>query len=143
MNYYLKALKNYTVFSGRATRSEFWYFVLFSAFFSITALILDNTLGTTFRIDTIYGPIPRFYQYGYIYLAYGLFILLPSLAIYIRRLHDVGKSGWFLFISLIPLVGAIWLLVLLCTDSEANDNEYGPNPQTENVEKSYTISETN
>jgi uncharacterized membrane protein YhaH (DUF805 family) len=72
-----------------------------------------------------FGPSP----YGYITILYYFFILIPSLAVFVRRLHDVGKSGWFILISLIPLVGAIWLLVLVLTDSDTGDNEYGPNPK--------------
>ncbi len=69
------------------------------------------------------------FPYGYVYAIYGLAVLLPSLGVSIRRLHDVGKSGWFLLIALIPLIGAIWLLVLFCTDSQAGVNKYGPNPK--------------
>ncbi|HEY5408911.1 MAG TPA: DUF805 domain-containing protein [Ginsengibacter sp.] len=127
MNYYLKALKNYAVFSGRARRSEYWYFALFNFIFSIVAIILDHLIGSTFTFDTVNGAVVS--PYGYIYLLYALFVLIPSLAVAVRRLHDVGKSGWFMFISLIPLVGAIWLLVLFCTDSIPGPNEYGLNPK--------------
>ena len=72
-----------------------------------------------------FGPSP----YGYITILYYFFILIPSFAVLVRRLHDVGKSGWFILISLIPLVGAIWLLVLVLTDSDTGDNAYGPNPK--------------
>ncbi|MCU0327281.1 MAG: DUF805 domain-containing protein [Spirosomaceae bacterium] len=69
-------------------------------------------------------------QYGvFLVVIYALGIIVPSLAIVVRRLHDVGKSGWFYFISLIPIIGPIWLLVLLCTDSEAGVNKWGPNPK--------------
>ncbi len=126
MKYYLKALQNYTEFSGRSTRSEYWFFVLFNFIFAITAMIIDNILGTTFKMDTINGAM--IIPYGYIYLLYALAVFLPSLALTVRRLHDVGKSGWFILIGLIPIVGAIWLLVLMVTDSDPRDNEYGSNP---------------
>jgi uncharacterized membrane protein YhaH (DUF805 family) len=126
MKYYLKALQNYTVFSGRSTRSEYWFFILFNFIFAIVAMIIDNIIGTTLKMDTINGAINI--PYGYIYLLYALAVFLPSLALTVRRLHDVGKSGWFILIGLIPIVGAIWLLVLMVTDSDPRDNEYGPNP---------------
>jgi uncharacterized membrane protein YhaH (DUF805 family) len=127
MNYYLNALRNYALFSGRARRSEYWYFVLFNAIFSLLAGVLDHLLGTSFIINTINGPID--FYYGYCYLVYALIVFLPSLAVLVRRLHDVGKSGWFFLISLIPIVGAIWLLVLLFTDSVEGLNKYGLNPK--------------
>lgn len=127
MNYYLNALKNYAIFSGRARRSEYWYFALFNLIFAIVAMMLDKAFATSFTIQTTAGPINLFY--GYVYIIYALFVLLPSLAILVRRLHDVGKSGWFVLITLIPLVGSIWILVLLCTDSVPGKNQYGFNPK--------------
>lgn len=126
MKYYLKVLKNYAVFSGRARRSEYWYFVLFNLIFALVAMGIDNVLGTTFKMDPAYGmDLP----YGYIYVAYSLAVFIPGLAVSVRRLHDVGKSGWFFLIILIPLIGAIWLLILYCTDSQPGPNKYGPNPK--------------
>lgn len=127
MNYYLNVLKNYATFSGRARRSEYWYFALFNLIFAFVAMFLDRILGTTFTINTISGPIDL--GYGYFYLLYGLAVLLPGLAVLVRRLHDVGKSGWFFFIALIPLVGIIWILILLFTDSVPSQNKYGLNPK--------------
>ena len=127
MKYYLNVLKNYATFSGRARRSEYWYFALFNVIFAVAAMILDKALGTNFTVETAAGPINLFY--GYVYVLYLLFIFLPSLAVLVRRLHDVGKSGWFVLISLIPLVGSIWILVLLCTDSIPGQNQYGLNPK--------------
>jgi uncharacterized membrane protein YhaH (DUF805 family) len=127
MNYYFNVLKNYAIFSGRARRSEYWYFVLFNIIFAFVAIMLDKVFSTSFVVQTANGPVNLFY--GYIYIIYNLFVLLPALAVLIRRLHDVGKSGWFVFISIIPLVGPIWLLVLLFTDSIPGKNEYGLNPK--------------
>ena len=129
MNYYLSVLKNYATFTGRARRSEYWYFVLFNMIFSIVALIIDYFLGTTINIEQSNGYSSLSIHIGYINLLYGLAMFLPGLAVLVRRLHDVGKSGWFIFICLIPLVGAIWLLVLLCTDSKSGSNQFGPNPK--------------
>jgi len=119
MNWYLKVLKNYAVFSGRARRKEYWMFVLFNMIFAIVAIILDNILGTA--IEGI--------GYGLFYILYCLAVLIPSFAVFVRRLHDTGKSGWFFFIGLIPIIGIIWLLVLMCTDGNAGENEYGADPK--------------
>lgn len=119
MNWYLKVIKNYVGFSGRARRKEYWMYTLFSLIFYIIAAILDNILGTA-----IQGV-----GYGLFYILYLLATLLPSLAVAIRRLHDVGKSGWMIFISIIPIIGAIWLLVLMVMDSKPGENKYGPNPK--------------
>ncbi|MEO5502076.1 MAG: DUF805 domain-containing protein [Ginsengibacter sp.] len=127
MQYYLDALKNYAKFSGRARRSAYWYFVLFNFIISIVAAIIDNLLGTTIKLESAQGMMPL--PYGYIYFIYAFLMIIPGLALSVRRLHDVGKSGWFIFIALIPLVGAIWLLVLFCTDSVPGANKYGPNPK--------------
>lgn len=127
MNYYLNALKHYAIFSGRARRSEYWYFALFNVIFSLAAILLDHALGTTFKFDTFNGTINS--PYGYCYLIYILAVFLPGLSVLVRRLHDVGKSGAFVFISFIPIAGAIWLLVLLFTDSVSGSNEYGLNPK--------------
>jgi uncharacterized membrane protein YhaH (DUF805 family) len=113
--YYLDVLKNkYADFNGRARRSEYWYFALFNILCIIPVALISSLLGS-------FGAI-------LIVLAY-IAILVPSIAVLVRRLHDVGKSGWFYFIALIPLIGGIWLLVLLCTDSNPGANEYGPNPK--------------
>lgn len=119
MSWYIAVIKKYAVFSGRARRKEFWWFALFNWIFMIVAMILDNVLGTT--IQNL--------NYGLFYFVYSLAVLIPSLAAGIRRLHDVGKSGWWLFISLIPLVGDIWLIVLVATDSQPGGNQYGLNPK--------------
>jgi uncharacterized membrane protein YhaH (DUF805 family) len=120
MNWYLQVLKKYGQFSGRARRQEFWMFFLFNWIFIIVAIIIDNIAGTT---------IEDFFPYGLFYFLYVIPIIIPGLAVTVRRLHDVGKSGWFYFIILIPLVGAIWLLILFCTEGVAGLNEYGDNPK--------------
>lgn len=136
MNWYLLVLRNYTKFSGRARRTEYWMFALFNCLFLLLASILDKILGTNF--DTIFGihltmetqPISlHILPPGYIGLIYALVVMIPSLAITVRRLHDLGKSGWMLLISLIPILGAIYLFVLLVTDSNLGPNQYGENPK--------------
>jgi uncharacterized membrane protein YhaH (DUF805 family) len=120
MKWYLKVLKQYADFNGRARRTEFWMFILFNMLFAFGAMVLDNLLGLKFN-----EQIP----YGYIYLLYGLAVFIPGIAVAVRRLHDVGKSGWFYFIVFIPIIGAIWLIILFATDGTPGSNEYGINPK--------------
>ena len=120
MNWYLKVLKQYADFSGRARRTEYWMFTLFNLIFAIVAMVLDNLLGLKFN-----EQIP----YGFMYMLYGLAVFIPGLAVAVRRLHDVGKSGWWLLIAFIPLIGAIWLIVLYATEGTRGNNEYGPDPK--------------
>jgi uncharacterized membrane protein YhaH (DUF805 family) len=120
LQWYKKVVfENYSNFKGRARRSEYWYFALMNLIILIVAAVLDNVLGLTF------GELP----YGYLYVAFALAVFIPGLAVAVRRLHDVGKSGWFYFIVLIPLIGAIWLLVLFFTEGDRGENQYGPDPK--------------
>lgn len=116
MNYYRAVLNKYAEFSGRAQRAEYWYFVLFNFLIGLGLTVVGSiifTKGVGQGLNTLYS----------------LAVLIPSLAVGVRRLHDIGKSGWWLFLMLIPLVGPIWLLVLMVTDSNPGDNKYGPNPK--------------
>jgi len=119
MNWYLKCLKQYADFSGRARRKEYWMFILFYYIFAFIAMIIDNVIGVA---------SPEL-GYGIIYVLYALVMFIPYIAVSVRRLHDVGKSGWMFFILLIPIIGAIWFLVLLVTDSNPGENPYGTNPK--------------
>ena len=120
MNWWLAAMKKYVDFSGRARRKEYWMFALFNFIFAIVAIILDNIFGTA--IENV--------GYGIFYSLFALAVFLPSLAVLVRRLHDVGKSGWFMLISLIPIIGGIWLLILMVTDGQPGENKYGANTKT-------------
>lgn len=111
-------LSKYVDFSGRARRSEFWYFVLFTFLVGIVASILDSILGTDY--DTSGGLINT--------LA-SLALLLPSLAVAVRRLHDIDRSGWWILLGIIPIVGWIIVIVWYCTDTKPGDNQYGPDPK--------------
>jgi uncharacterized membrane protein YhaH (DUF805 family) len=110
-------LAKYADFSGRARRSEFWYFVLWTFLVSLVASILDSILGTRWGSGS-----------GLIETVCGLALLLPSLAVGARRLHDSSRSGWWLLIGLIPCVGFIVLLIFFVQDSHP-DNQYGPSPK--------------
>ncbi|KAA0548517.1 DUF805 domain-containing protein [Bacillus sp. BGMRC 2118] len=113
MEWYLKVLKNYVGFSGRARRKEYWMFALFNAIVSILLAIVEVITGLESMLTGLYS----------------LAVLLPSLAVGVRRLHDTGRSGWWLLISLIPIIGAIVLLVFTVSDSQEGENKYGPNPK--------------
>jgi uncharacterized membrane protein YhaH (DUF805 family) len=110
-------LQKYVDFSGRARRSELWFFVLFNVIVSVVASIIDGILGTRSG-----------YGYGTIQGLASLALLLPNLAVGARRLHDTGRSAWWLLIGLVPLVGAIVLIVFYVQDSQG-DNQYGPSPK--------------
>ena len=119
MNWYLEVLKKYAVFSGRARRKEYWYFSLFNIIFIILLTTIDYVVGTVNKEIGI----------GLLESIYALGVLIPGLAVSFRRLHDTDRSAWWLFISLIPLIGGIVLLVFLVQDSTPGANKYGPNPK--------------
>lgn len=113
MNYYIDAWKNYVNFNGRARRKAYWMFVLFNIIAAVILGIIDNVIGT----GGILGGL------------YSLAVLLPGIALGVRRLHDIGKSGWWLLIALVPLIGFIVLIIFAVTDSQPGENQYGPNPK--------------
>lgn len=114
MEWYISVLKKYAVFQGRARRKEYWMFVLFNFIIAVVLSILSRVAGI----------------FGIVSALYSLAVLIPGLAVCVRRLHDIGKSGWWLFLVLVPLVGSIILLVWYCKDSEEGENDFGPCPKT-------------
>jgi uncharacterized membrane protein YhaH (DUF805 family) len=120
MYWYISVLRNYAKFSGRARRKEYWMFFLFNMLFLILAIVADYLLNSF--------PLKN-YPLGLNYFLYLLFVFLPSLAVSVRRLHDLNKNGLFILIGLIPLVGAIWLFVLSCMPGTKGPNEYGADPK--------------
>ncbi len=119
MNYYISVLKRYAVFSGRARRAEYWYFVLFNAIVGIAIQILFTVLATVAHNKNIAN----------IAFLYTLAVLIPSFAVAVRRLHDTNRSGWWMLISLIPFIGVVALFVFMLLDSQTGSNKYGPNPK--------------
>lgn len=119
MSWYLAVLKKYAEFSGRARRKEYWMFALFNFLFSVVFAYLDRLLGTAIERSGL----------GILGSLYSLAVLLPWLAVSIRRLHDIGKRGWWFLVVLIPVIGGIWLFILMVTDSQSGANRYGPNPK--------------
>ncbi len=120
MNWYLKVLKQYADFNGRARRKEYWMFFLINMIISYALAFFPLLID-----------LP---ELAIVSTLYSLALFLPSIAVGVRRLHDVGKSGWFFLIVLIPLIGAIWLLVLFCTDGDQGPNKWGVNPKIPNTE---------
>ena len=107
----------YVTFSGRASRSEYWFFTLFSVLVAIVTAILDVVLGLNFAI--FYGPL---------YVVFALVNFLPSISVLVRRLHDTDRSGWWYWIALVPIVGIILLLVWFCTRGTSGENRFGSDP---------------
>ena len=119
MSWYLEALKKYAVFSGRARRMEFWYFFLFNLIAVIVLTLIDTLIGT---FNIVQGV-------GLLSSIYSLAVLIPYLAVTVRRLHDIDRTGWWILIYLIPLIGVIVLLVFALTPGTPGSNSYGPDPK--------------
>jgi len=119
VSWYLRVLKMYAVFAGRARRKEYWMFCLFSGLV---------TLGLAF-VDIATGLVQESVGTGLISGLYSLAVLLPGVAVSVRRLHDVGRSGWWLLVAFVPVIGAIVLFVFSVKDSVAGRNQYGANPK--------------
>ena len=119
MNWYLEVLKKYAVFEGRAQRAEYWYFVLFTILISIVLAFIDIATGS-FNEEAGIGILGGIY---------ALAVLIPSIAVGVRRLHDTNRSGWWMLLALVPLIGFIVLIVLFVIDSDQGENQYGENPK--------------
>ena len=117
MEWYLLVLKKYAEFGGRARRKEYWMFTLFNVIASLALGVVDGILGLG---DMGFGLLSGLYT---------LAVFVPSLAVSVRRLHDTGRSGWWLLIAFIPILGALSLLFFMVQDGEPGPNEYGPNPK--------------
>ena len=122
MNWYIDVLKKYAVFSGRARRKEYWMFALFNFIvgiflFGIASIVVNAEMVTANKVIII------------IYLLYTLGIMCPSIAVTVRRLHDTGRSGWWVLIGIVPIIGAIVLVVFTVQGSQQGDNQHGPNPK--------------
>lgn len=116
----------YATFQGRASRSEYWFFYLFNILLEIGLLIVGLILGAIVGDGT--GALAGM-GIAYVLLCiYGLIALIPSISVFVRCMHDIGRSGWWYWLALVPLVGVIVLLVFLLTGSDRGDNQYGPEP---------------
>ncbi len=115
MNWYLGVLKNYAKFDGRARRKEYWMFFLFNLIIGAVLAILDSVL---------FGG-----GAGLLLILYMLAVIVPGVAVSVRRLHDTDRSGWWILVSLVPFVGAIVLLIFMILDGTPGENRFGPNPK--------------
>lgn len=122
MDWYLSVLTKYAVFEGRARRKEYWMFCLVSTIIgfalSFAAGFVGGAMGLSQTVITLLA------------LVYSFAVLIPSIAVTVRRLHDTGRSGWWMLIVIIPIVGVIMMLVFAVQDSEPGTNAYGQNPKT-------------
>ena len=118
MNWYLDAWKNYANFQGRARRKAYWMFVLFNIIALVVLGVIEGAIGLGGQNG-----------YGILTGVYSLAMILPLIAVAVRRLHDTGRSGWWILIGLVPLIGPIVLIVFYVTDSQPGTNQYGPNPK--------------
>jgi uncharacterized membrane protein YhaH (DUF805 family) len=119
MNWYLEVLKKYAVFNGRARRKEYWYFTLLNIIISIALAVIDGITGS-FSAAAGTGLLGGLYTLG---------VLIPGIAVSVRRLHDTDRNGWWLLIALIPLIGAMVLLGFMVQDGKPGENQYGSNPK--------------
>jgi len=113
MKWYLEVLKKYAVFEGRARRKEYWMFILLNVIFLILA-------------SGIHGVFDGYYI---ILIIYIIAMIIPTISVIVRRMHDIGKSGFWIFIRLVPIIGGIWMLILLCTEGQTWKNQYGEDPK--------------
>jgi uncharacterized membrane protein YhaH (DUF805 family) len=133
MHWYLEVLKKYAQFDGRARRKEYWFFALFNCLIGfVIMLIASLVIGATgVRADdpAAAGFLASYFAGMGIVGLYSLAVLIPGLAVTVRRLHDTNRSGWWILISFVPVVGGIILLIFMLTDSQPGPNQYGPNPK--------------
>ena len=119
MHWYLDVLKKYVDFKGRAQRQEYWMFTLLNTIVTIVLLIGAGAIAVELEIAAV-AMLPNLYT---------LAVLLPSLGVVVRRLHDTGRSGWMFLVVFVPIIGPIALLVFMVQDSNPEENQYGPNPK--------------
>lgn len=120
MNWFLMALKKFADFSSRSRRKEYWFFVLFYLLIYIVLAIVDNMTGMAKAEYGGVGPLGGLFM---------LAMIVPSIAVAARRLHDIGKSGWWQLLAIVPLIGAIVLLIWYVKDGEPGTNRFGANPK--------------
>lgn len=119
MNWYLQALKKYADFSGRARRKEYWFFVLFNIIVSILLAI----------VDVMFGLHSASMGIGILSGVYSLAVIIPSIAVSVRRLHDINRTGWWVLIAFVPFIGWLILLIFALIAGTQGDNQYGPDPK--------------
>lgn len=113
-------LKRYTDFSGRSRRKEYWMFVLFALIVGFVLGLIEGIAGLSGMVGGVYGPLTTIFLLG---------IIVPAIAVQVRRFHDQDKSGWFVLIGLIPIVGGLIVLVFMCLEGTRGSNRFGPDPK--------------
>ncbi|MGR5503762.1 DUF805 domain-containing protein [Vibrio sp. DNB22_10_4] len=119
MNWYITAVKKYATFSGRSRRKEYWYFFLFNVLISFFLSFVDSLTGS---FDPATG-------YGLFSGIYALALFIPGIAVSVRRLHDTGRTGWWLFILLVPVIGVLAIIYFTASDGNSGTNQYGADPK--------------
>lgn len=120
MNWFIAALKKYATFSGRAQRSEYWYFILFYLLITLVLALLDSVTGS-FNGDSGYGLLSGLFS---------LAMIIPNIAVGVRRLHDTDRTGLWMLLAFIPIIGSIVLLIFFLQDSQTGENRFGANPKS-------------
>jgi uncharacterized membrane protein YhaH (DUF805 family) len=123
MSWFIEALRKHAVFSGRFRRKEYWYFALFVVLISIVLTVIDSPIGAYHRSTGV----------GLLSSIFTLAILIPNISVSVRRLHDIDRTGWWVLISLVPLIGFIVLLIFHVQDSTPGPNRDDPNPKSASV----------
>ena len=128
MHWYLMVLRRYAEFTGRARRTEYWTFIGSNIVAAIILAALDHGLGLTYPVGAgpSFAALPT--GFGVLGTVFVLAVLVPTLAVTARRLHDIGRSGWWQLIALIPLVGTVVLLLFCASDADRGPNRYGADP---------------
>jgi len=127
MNWYMQPLKKYAAFNGRARRREYWTFMIINDIIVFLLSLFEGIAGIAPNTD-----------YSVLAIIFSLFVLIPSLAVSVRRLHDVGRNGLWLLIVFIPVIGVVALLIFYLLDSQAETNDYGPSPKaTSSLSNNY------
>jgi uncharacterized membrane protein YhaH (DUF805 family) len=126
MEWYLEVLRKYTVFDGRARRKEYWMYTLFNILIGIAYMVVATLAFALLGHSD--NPGAAMLIFAPLWL-YALAVCIPGLAVTVRRLHDTGRSGWWILISFVPFVGSVILLVFMCLDSEPGPNLHGLNPK--------------
>jgi uncharacterized membrane protein YhaH (DUF805 family) len=120
MEWMLMPLKRYADFSGRSRRKEYWMFVLGIIIAAVLLGIIEGVVGMSGMVGGVYGPLTTLLLLG---------IIVPSIAVQVRRFHDQDKSGWFVLLGFIPFVGGLIVLVFMCLEGTRGPNQYGPDPK--------------
>ena len=136
----LMPFRRYADFAGRSRRREYWMFVLFNyALAAVYGAVLGIVMLALYFADASETMMMSIcYVLLVPYFLYSCYAMIPGLAVTVRRLHDLDKSGWYLLIGLIPLVGAILLLVWYCTEGTRGPNRFGPDPLADDAARAFT-----